>query len=176
MTTPSWAPDPPYTASAVTREAAWLQTSGDGLPALQAADGGPFQVVQAYWPGAKLRTQQTGLYVRRARITDPRVSNQRLRPLYPLLLVIVWPVRGSPGMTVIAETEQQNLDYAVELVRQRVTGPLGDKTHGGRFLSVAEVPREQAVTVDFDDPETILQQKVLRARVTYLADDFEING
>ena len=38
------------TADAVDREAAWLATSGDGLPALLVTAGGPFGVVQAYWP------------------------------------------------------------------------------------------------------------------------------
>jgi hypothetical protein len=168
-------PNPPYTSDAVSREAAWLRTSGDGLPAMLSANGGPFEVVQGYWPGAKLRTQATGLYVQRTRLTDPRAANLRLRPSIAFLLKVVWPVRAT--QSGIAETEAQNLDNAIELLRQRIAGPPLDKTHGGRFLSVAEAPREQAVVVDFDDPEvTIPQQKALRARVVYYADDLEING
>jgi hypothetical protein len=52
-----------------------------------------------------------------------------------------------------------------------------NKTHGGAFLSAAEVPHEQPITVEFEDPErTIKQDKALRATVLYYADDLEING
>jgi hypothetical protein len=50
-----------------------------------------------------------------------------------------------------------------------------DKTHGGRFLSVAEDPAE--VGVDFADPEPSLRDRAdLTCVVSYSADDFEING
>jgi len=162
------------TADAVSREAAWLATSiTDGLPLLPSAAGGPWQVIQAYWPGIRLATQQTGIYVQRTDLDDVRAATQRIRPQYAFELKLVWPVRvtGAP----IAETEAQNLDNAVDLLIQRLRGPLGDKTHGGRFLSVCEVPRENPVNVRFDDPETTIPvQKALRATVTYHADDLEI--
>lgn len=175
MTTPSWAPNPPITSDAVAREAAWLATATDSLPALLTSAGGPFDVVQAYWPGARFASQKTSVYVQRARITDPKVAAQRIRPQYPFQLKVVWPVRVTTAG--IAETEAQNFDYALELLRQRIEDVVGDKTHGGRFLSVAQVPESQPVTFDLDDPETtIQQQKALRCRVTYFADDFEFNG
>ena len=46
------------TADAVAREAAWLTTSNDSLPVLL-APAGPWQVVQAYWPGAKFAAKET---------------------------------------------------------------------------------------------------------------------
>jgi hypothetical protein len=57
---------------------------------------------------------------------------------------------------------------------QRILGPLGDKTHGGRFLSVAEGPG--LVDVDYTDPDATIELGVLRAEVTYSADDREINA
>jgi hypothetical protein len=137
--------------------------------------GGPWDVVQGYWPGAKIASQRTGIYVQRASITDPRVSSQRIRPSYQFTLKLVWPVRT--GAAPLAETEQQNMDDAVELLLERIRGPLGDKTHGGRFLSVGETPgRPAVVTVRFEDPEiTIPAQKALRATCVYNADDIELN-
>lgn len=162
------------TADAVSREAAWLATtSGDSLPLLPAAAGGPWQVIQAYWPGAHWATQKTGIYVQRTDLDDVRAATQRIRPQYAFHLKLVWPVKVTTAG--IAETEGQNFDTAVDLLIQRLRGPLGDKTHGGRFLSVCEVPRENPVNVIFDDPEqTIPAQKALRAVVTYHADDIEI--
>jgi hypothetical protein len=50
-----------------------------------------------------------------------------------------------------------------------------DKTHGGRFLSVAENPPQS--DVDFADPEGSLTPNAeLRVDITYWADDFETNG
>ena len=160
------------TATAVAREAAWLAITNDALPVL-IAPGGPWEIVQGFWPGAKLRTQKTGIYVDARQLDDPRVSNQRIRPQYQFTLKLVWPIRTP--VAPIAETEQQNLSGAVDLLLQRIRGPVGDKTHGGAFLSVAENPR--AVQVTWSDPElTIPDQKALRITVSYRADDLEING
>jgi hypothetical protein len=163
------------TGSAVSREAAWLATSGDGIPALLTSAGGPWGIVQAYWPGTRFATQKTGVYVQRTDIADLRANSQRIRPGYSFTLKLVWPVKSST--VPLAETEAQNLDNAVDLLLQRIRGPLGDKTHGGRFLSVGETPgRPSVVTVRFDDPEqTIPAQKAIRAVVSYNADDYEIN-
>lgn len=162
------------TADAVSRETAWLNTTGDGLPVLPVSGGGPWEIVQAYWPGNRLASQKTGIYVLRSRATDPRVANLRIRPQYMFTLKLWWPIRA---VSAIAETEQQNLDDAVDDLIVRIRGPVEDKTHGGRFLSVGEVPGVPFVDVVFDDPEhTIKQDKTLRAVVTYYADDIEING
>lgn len=163
------------TADACDREAAWLNTFGDTLPALPAVAGGPWKVIQAYWPGLRVPTQKSGIYVQRGHLTDDRVANLRVRDSYEFRLKLVWPVLAATAP--LAETEQRNFDAAVGLLIQRIRGPVGDKTHGGRFLSVGEVPREMPVTVQFDDPEqTIPAEKALRAVCTYYADDYEING
>lgn len=164
------------TADAVSREAAWLgTTAADGLPILPKSAGGPWDIVQAYWPGNRLATSKAGIYVLRGRLTDPRVSNLRLRPQYAYGLKLWWPIKAT--VASLAETEQQSFDSAVDLLIQRIRGPVQDKTHGGRFLSVGEVPGLPYVDVVFDDPEhTIKQDKTLRASVAYFADDFEING
>ena len=163
------------TSDACKREAAWLATSGDPLPALQVIDGGPWDVVQAYWPGNRLGTQQAGIYVTRRTIADQHPVSMRYRPQYLIVLKLVWPVKQA--VSPLAETEQQNFDSAIELLLRRIRGPLGDKTHGGRFLSVAEVPEQAPVAVDFDDPETTIKAaKELRALVSYHADDYEFSG
>jgi hypothetical protein len=169
------------TADAAARESAWLQTAGDSLPSLLAADGGPWDVIQAYWPVAHLAKDKHGIYVDARPVADPRVSNQRIRPQYTFVLTLLWPVKaqgataGVSGTTRIAETEQQNLDNAAALLIERVRGFLGDKTHGGRFLSVAENPR--MVSYVKEDPAvTYPQDRTLRASVQYRADDYEVNG
>lgn len=162
-------------ADAVDREAGWLAAYNptDGLPALLADLGGPWQIVQAYWPRTPA-TQQTGIYVTRTSIDDERVGNIRIRPTYMFRLKLVWPVRATAAG--LAEQEQQSLDAAVALLVQRIRGLPFDKTHGGAFLSAGEVPRMPGVHVEFDDPEiTIDQLKALRATVVYPADDFEVN-
>lgn len=162
------------TATAVDREAAWLSTSGDGLPALLKADGGPFDVVQAYWPGNRMATQKTGVYVLRTHLDDNHPMSQRYRPMYLFRLKVVWPVKAATAE--LAEQEQRALDVAIGFLLQRIRGPLGDKTHGARFLSVGETPGETSSAVDFDDPEqTIPANKELRATVMYYADDIEFN-
>lgn len=158
------------TADAVDREVAWLTTSGDGLPDLLASVGGPFDAIQAYWPRTPAARQKS-VYVLRRSFRDQRTANVRRMPTYDFLLRIVWPLSTASGS---AEKEQRALDAAVDLLLQRIDGPQFDKTHGQRFLSVAENPRY--VDVTFIDPEqTIGQIAALRAEVAYSADDFEIN-
>ena len=161
------------TADAVQREADWLATSNDGLPALLTSAGGPWDIVQAYYRRTP-PSEKTSIYVLRTSIADDRVANIRIRPTYEFSLKLVWPVRMTASS--LAEDEQQALDAAVDLLLQRIRGPVGDKTHGGRFLSVGEAPRSPGVHVTFEDPEiTIPQLKSLRATCVYYADDLEIN-
>ena len=169
------------TSDAVARECAWLQTSsGDGLPFLPANAGGPWDVIAAYEQGAATRTQATAIYVTRdPGIDQARVANQRVRPRYMMRLELRWPVRViSPGASTIAATEAQNFDNAIEQLRARVTGPLGDKTHGGRFLSAAEAARGQSgINVRYEPAsQTIKADKELRASMSYPVDDYEINA
>lgn len=167
------------TADAVARETAWLNTTGDTLPALPASAGGPWQVIDPYEQAAATRTQRTAIYVTLARIEQARVGNQRLRWRYQARLELHWPVRATtPGSTTsIAAAEQANLDAAIELLRARVTGPLGDHTHGGRFLAAAEVKNAPGIIVAYEPANvTIRQSKELRAAMLYPVDDLEING
>jgi hypothetical protein len=164
---------------AIQREADWLNTVDGILPSLPSSAGGPWEVIGAYVQGAQTRTQATAIYVMRGAVQQVRVANQRIRPRYPMRLELRWPVRvTSPGSSSIAATEQQAFDDAIELLRQRITGPLGDKSHGGRFLAAAEAVRGQvAVDVRFEKAaQTIKADKELRASVSYFIDDFEINA
>lgn len=159
------------TFDAVDREVAWLTTSGDGLPALLVSAGGPFGNVQAYWartPGKR----GTNLFVLRRTIHEKRFANVRRMPTYEFTLKLVWPLANGLGS---AETDQRTFDAAVDKVLTRIGGFTGDKSHGGRFLSVAEDP--QYVNVRFVDPETTLAPDAeFRAEITYFADDAEITG
>lgn len=157
------------TADAVDREAAWLATSGDGLPGLLKGAGGPFDVVQAYWPRTQ-RSQQRGVYVLRRDILDDRFAAIQRLPQHQFVVRVVWPILASTGA---AEEEQRALDAAVELLLKRIRGPMLDKSHGGRFLSVAENPA--AIRVVFGDPEQTIPLKALDAQVSYTADDLTIN-
>lgn len=167
------------TSDACAREAAWL-SAVDTLPSLLTTSGGPFQVIQAYWPGAHLTARKTGIYVLRRRTIMPRFGGRRIMPGYQFDLRVAWPVKATTAG--IAETEQANLDAAVELLLQRVDGLPGDKSHGGRFLSAGEGLEGTAVqglypVVDFADPEvTIPQGGWLRCTVSYPANDPEIIG
>jgi len=166
------------TADAVARETAWLTTTSDSLPSLLSSAGGPWDVIAAYTQGAQTRTQATAIYVTRGRVQQFRVANQRLRPRYPMRLELRWPVRQiSPGSSSISAVEQQVFDDAIELLRQRVTGPLGDKTHGGRFLSAAEVKGAPGFDVQYENAAaTVKADKEVRATALYFIDDFEINA
>ena len=88
--------------------------------------------------GNRLGTQKTGIYVTCQAFADDHPMAQRYRPQYRFVLRLVWLVKNP--VSPIAEGEQANLDAAVGLLLQRIRGHLGDKTRGGRFLSVAEVP------------------------------------
>lgn len=163
----------PVLGTAVARETAWLQTSGDGLPPLLKTAGGPFDVVQGYMP----RTPQqraTQLYVLKRGTVTRRFSNQRRLATHTFVLSVWWPIGSTTtsGTTSLAEDEQTALDAAIAAVVARVEDLVGDKTHGGRFLSVGEAPDESAgIRVDLGDPAQGIQAGALTAQITYLADD-----
>ncbi|MGH7743204.1 MAG: hypothetical protein ACREQ5_00070 [Candidatus Dormibacteria bacterium] len=160
------------TADAVARETAWLNTPGGGLPTLPASGGGPWGVVQGYWPRTPSRRAGGQLYVVRTAIHEKRFANQRLMYTHMFALRLVWPLSSGSGN---AEADQQSFDNAIELVLQKVRAYQGDKTHGGRFLSVAENPPE--VTVQFEDPARYLASEAeFRATISYHADDVDQTG
>jgi len=162
------------TDTVVTRETAWLRNATDALPSLLAANGGPFGVIQSYWARTP-HTQVPQLYVTRSGFEDQHPLSQRYRPQHEIVLQIIWPVRQTSSP--LAENEQQALDSAIELLIQRIRGPLGDKTHGGSFLSAGQVPESPPPVVRFGDAEqSIDASKALRATVTYRIDDDELNG
>lgn len=162
-------------ADAVEREAAWLTTTGDGLPALMTSAGGAWDIVQAYWPGSRLQTQRTGVYVLRGRLLDQLVEGRRIRPQYEMTLHLEWPLKTIS--TPAAENTQKAMDAAVADLIGRLRGFTGDKTHGGRFLTAAQVPHSHPPEVRWDDPrKTIPEGKHLTATCTYRIDDLEIHG
>lgn len=158
------------TADAVAREAAWLAaySQADGLPGLLTGFGGPFDVVQAYYPRTPA-ARKNSLFVTRRAIRVERFGFSRMIAHYPFVLKIVWPLSSNSGA---AELVQQALDDALDLVVQRISGPVVvplDKTHGARFLSVAEDP--SGINVDVPDPEQAIAMGEFKATITYTADD-----
>lgn len=159
------------TSDAVDREVAWLTSTGDGLPALLVAAGGPWDNIQAYQPRTPGK-RASNLYVQRRGIHEKRFANVRRMPTYEFVLKLIWPLSSGQG---IAEADQRAFDAAIDLVLRRIGGLVGDKSHGGRFLSVAENPGY--VNVRFTDPEQTLVSGVeFHAEITYFADDTEITG
>jgi hypothetical protein len=157
-------------ADAVTRETAWLTTTGDGLPALLTANGGPWDVIQAYQPRTP-QTRKTQLYVVRRRFPTRRFAQQRRIATHYFQLRARWPIGASTTGTGIAEAEQQALDNALMLLVERIEGFPLDKSHGGRFLSVAEAPNGAEIDVQLGDPEQEIPTGFLTATVAYTADD-----
>lgn len=157
---------------AVQREADWLNRYGDGLPALQSGNGGPFDVIQAYAPRTPA-TRQTQLYVLRRRFPTTRFSQQRRLATHHFQLTVTWPIGQGTTAVGIAEAEQQNLDNALALVIERLEGFVGDKSHGGRFMSVGEAPNGSQFMVELGDPLVGMANGFLTATVTYTADDSE---
>lgn len=158
----------PSTADAVTREAAWLAaySSADGLPPLTTGNGGPFDIVQPYLPRTP-HARRSQLYVVRRDLKVDRFGFNRKITHYQFELRIIWPQSSSTGE---AEAVQQNLDNAIDLVLRRVSGLPGDKTHGARFMAVAEDPCE--IDVNFADPWVSMEARAdLQCTVSYRADD-----
>lgn len=163
------------TADAVDRETAWLNTSGDGLPALLVADGGKWDLIQAYKPRTPA-ARQNQIWVMRRTLRMSRYAMVRKMPHYAFRLRCWWTLSTSTGS---AEAEQRNFDLAIDDLVARINGfglPVApatgtaDKTHGGRFLSVAEDPGD--VDVQFTDPDlTVMPSAAFAAEVTYFADD-----
>jgi hypothetical protein len=161
----------PSTADAAVREAAWLNSYGDTLPALNAIQGGPFDIIQAYDPRT-VQARKTGIYVTRPAFRIERFANIRQMPHYTFHVKLVWPFSTSTGSE---EVEQGNFDTAVDLCLQRILGLVGDKSHGGRFLAVAEKP--EFVTFNQEDPTTTFPNRAgFLGSFTYYADDFEYIG
>jgi hypothetical protein len=111
------------------------------------------------------------LYVLRHRIRRKRFANHRLMDTYTLGARLVWPLSSGTGN---AEADQRAFDTAIDMVLTRLSGFLGDHTHGGRFLSVAENPAD--VDVAFSDPSSALVDALFRADITYQADDPDFTG
>lgn len=161
----------PSTADAVAREVAWLNSYGDTLPSLSAAQGGPFDVIQAYRPRV-LQARKKGIYVRRPIFRVERFANVRQMTHYEFNARIIWPFANQTGSE---EIENANFDTAVDLVLQRILGLLLDKTHGGRFLSVAEKP-EFVMWAEEDPTHTFPNNAGFVGTFTYYADDQENIG
>lgn len=160
------------TADAVDRETDFLTTTGDGLPALLVADGGKWDVIQAYVPRTPAQ-RQNQIWVTRPDFVMARTANQRTMPTYAFELRLLWTL--SSVATQGPESDQRAFDVAINDVVMRVLGqppPSMDKTHS-KFLSAAENPRH--VQVRYVPVEPPISGAFFAATVTYSADDYELN-
>lgn len=148
------------------REAAWLNSSGDGLPALGAANGGPFQIIQARWPRAE-NTNKRAIYVLRTPANGysvKRFAAQRSMASHRFTLRLNWRLTSGQGA---AEADQLAFEEAIDLVLARIEDVLGDHTHGGRFQEAGE----DGITVTDYDPVRDMQSGIFRAAIQFSADD-----
>jgi hypothetical protein len=160
-------------SDAVSREAAWLSaySATDGLPALLAPNGGPWDIVQPYLPRTPAQMKRS-IFVLRHTTKVERFANIQKINKYSFRLICWWSLLAASGS---AEAEQQNFDNAIELVLQRITALIQDKTHGGRFLSVAEDPAD--IEVQYHDPmQTLDALNTFIAEISYSADDPNYNA
>lgn len=161
------------TADAVARETAWLNGI-DTLPPLLVSNGGRWDVVQAYWPRTG-QISKRGLYVLRSNIRVVRLGAQRKLRQHQFRLLALWPLLSPTGS---AESEQAAFDLALDDVLVRIDGltlpPIADKTHGGRFLSVAENPGSVDVMILPAEHAFASAPPVFSAEISYWADDPEI--
>lgn len=166
-------------ADACDRETAYLTATGDGLPALLTTAGGRWDIVQAYEARVP-RAGQKSLYVTRQSIRMVRLTTQRVWPTYEFWLHAHWPVTSSS--TGSLETEQRNFDLALGDAVTRILGPVGDKTHGGRFTAVTDTETREGfgdlVTVTYDPVDATSRpgSLALTARITYPADDSDLSA
>lgn len=172
-------------ADACDREAAWLSLPGtalDGLPSLLVADGGPWDVIQAYVPRTP-GNRKAQVWVTRSDMMLERFGNVRSIFGYEFVLKLRWPLSSQTGN---AESDQRAFDAAIQGLAMRIRGvgpnqPGGaDKTHGGAFLQAAEgspvTGTAAGVHVHFDDPEQTMVEGIdFRATVTYSVDDRDFN-
>jgi hypothetical protein len=166
----------PTVPTAVLKEADWLATTAaDSLPVLLgdgAGGGGPFDVVQGYWPRTA-EYRKAGLYLTRPAFQNLRFGAHRKIRRHQFLLRVLWPIGSTSVGSGLWEAEQTALDVAVDAVVDRIVAYDGDKTHGGRFLSVAEAPEAQPISVRYADPARATGggRVELTVEITYQADD-----
>jgi hypothetical protein len=163
---------PPFvtTADAVARETAWLTAVGDGLPALLSDSGGKWDAVQGYLPRTP-GTRRNQIWVLRSRTTVERFGANRKIAKYEFELILSWTLSSAAGA---AESDQKAFDAAIDDVLARIGGPFGDKTHGGRFLSVAENPAH--VEVIYTPPSQTISSAAFEAHIVYAADDWDFTN
>ena len=168
---------PAPTGTAVTREAAYLRIPGtDGMPALLKADGGPWDVVQAYWTPTR-SGRLTRLYLIRGELVESRFAAHRKLDTYSFVAKLYWPVGATSTGEGMWEAEQLAFEGAIDLLLQRIRQTAFDHTHGS-FLSVAEAPEPGLIHVHQTDPEASVNSKPaeLIATVSYMADDRDFTG
>jgi hypothetical protein len=155
-------------SDALDRETAWLATI-DSLGDLTAQ----FQIIQARFPRTP-SASQTALYVCRKpnqTAEQARFATQRIQLIHNFDLRLHWPMTSGTGA---AEADQLAFDQAIDVVIARITGPISDKSHGGRFSWVAEDPSR--ISIDVEDPEISIGEKRYQARITYQALDTDLPG
>lgn len=160
---------------AVQREVDWLTSIAADMPGLTADQGGPWDLVLPYGRAAGTVTTGRYLWVAREGGNEMRFAIQQKIHVHRMRLRLIWPVRANHARP---EDDLALLDAAVADVLTRVRGPVGDHTHGGRFLDAAEGGMTEAssssvstIEVEQDDPEKAAEASKSTVTIKYLAVD-----
>lgn len=162
---------------AVQRETDWLtDITTVGLPVLLASEGGAWDLVLPYGRANGTVSPARVLFISRVSGTDARftIGAQRIQA-HQFLVSAEWPVRASSN----PQADLAAFDAAIETVLIRIRGLVGDKTHGSRFLSVAEgheatggqTSAPARIDIDIDAPALAIANSKVTARISHVAVD-----
>lgn len=108
--------------------------------------------VTAYWRHRPRGVKAAEL--RKIRTRERRVSVGRKELLHDFEIRVQWPITA--GTKRLAE-DMRYFENALDLLCDRIRGPVGDHTHGGLFMSVAEAEdgsgRDADITVELAEPD-----------------------
>lgn len=93
--------------------------------------------------------------LRKTSTVERRVSVGRVERIHTFEIRVQWPITAG---TKRLDEDQRYLEHALDLLCARIRNTVGDHTHGGLFLSVAEDELGQGgdaagITVTFADPD-----------------------
>lgn len=159
----------PQYDTAVTREAAWMTTDPPAgwaaAPPLMKATGGYFDIGQGYL--RSITKSGRNLYVLRESTAEARLAFGGMKEWrHHMLVIVYWSIESHTGQL---EVEEQANDTAIAAVLTRIRGPLGDHSHGGAFVGVAEDQSE--IRVEAQNYVPNLEAGLIETHIRYIATD-----
>jgi hypothetical protein len=105
-----------------------------GVAALTKDAGGPFGVVTPRL--RRLSQVAQAVYLTHGQTRQGKGAKDQARFDHDVIAVVLWAATGAGAR---AHVDQEAADAAVARVVDRVLGPTGDTTHGGRWFSIGPV-------------------------------------